>query len=311
MKRILIIVAAFIPLLLNGQNDIQLSQQFLSRVNYNPAATGASNYIQAFLIGRQQWLGMRQAPSTQVLNAHSYFNPINSGIGLSVVNDKLGYESSIMAKLGYAYYIHFEKSYLSFGLGGGILYKSLDKSGLRSEVVSDPVVDSYIDKSGGLNPDFDFGIEFNTEQFQIGASVTHLNRAFTQLKKLKYYETGRHIYFYTKYTFNLGLDWKLAPAFIAQMSEWPIMQLDVNTMVTYRERFWGGASFRFNDKFVAESIVGIVGLYVTDFLGLGYSYDFNPGPLKKYSSGSHEISLRVRIGRGDSGGGGKSPRFFE
>jgi type IX secretion system PorP/SprF family membrane protein len=310
MKKVLVMVIMFLPFLLSGQNDIQLSQQFLSRVNYNPAAIGGSNYMHIFLIGRQQFIGFNGAPSTQVLNAHSYFSQINSGGGLSITNDRIGPESSINAKLAYAYYIHFEGSYLSFGLGAGILYKNLDVNKLNAENPNDPLLGSalYIGRTNRINPDFDFGIEYNTEHFQIGASTTHLN---VSPVKINNYESGRHIYFYTKYTFNLDLDWKLAPSFVTHMSAWPIMQLDLNTMATYRDRFWFGASIRTSDKFEFESVVGFLGLYITDFLGLGYSYDLNLGPIGKYTSGSHEISLRFRIGRGDSYGGSKTPRFFE
>ena len=307
IRKVLIGIMACFPLLAYGQNDIQLSQQFLSRVNYNPAATGASNYTNVFLIARQQWIGMT-GPSTQVLNAHNYFNQINSGVGLSVTNDKYGPEYNINAKVGYAYYLHFEGSYLSFGLGAGILNKSLDPAKLNAEASGDPLVAQYISKPNKLNADFDFGAEFNTAQLQIGASVTHLNKSSIKIGNL---ESGRHFYLYGKYTINLDLDWKLAPSLVGHMSSWPIMQLDLNTMATFKDRFWFGASYRFSDKFEAESIVGVLGLFITDFLGLGYSYDFNPGPIKQYSSGSHEVSLRVRLGKGDTGGAGKTPRFFE
>ncbi|MDR2383104.1 MAG: type IX secretion system membrane protein PorP/SprF, partial [Prevotellaceae bacterium] len=206
MKKVLITIIIFLPLLLSGQNDIQLSQQFLSRVNYNPAATGGSNYMHVFLIGRQQFINFNGAPSTQVLNAHNYFAQINSGAGLSVTNDRIGPESSINAKLAYAYYVHFEGSYLSFGLGGGILYKNLDVSKLLPET-DDPTLDAYRGRANKVNPDFDFGVEYNMEKFQIGASVTHLNVSPIKINNL---QSGRHIYFYTKYTFNLDLDWKLA-----------------------------------------------------------------------------------------------------
>jgi type IX secretion system PorP/SprF family membrane protein len=299
----------FLPLLLSGQNDIQLSQQFLSRVNYNPAATGGSNYMHVFLIGRQQFVGFKDAPSTQVLNAHNYFSQINSGAGLSITNDRIGSaESSINAKLAYAYYVHFEGSYLSFGLGSGILYKSFDVNKLNSEMANDPTLATYRGRTNKINPDFDFGLEYNMEQFQIGASVTHLN---VSPVKIDNYESGRHIYFYTKYTFNLNLDWKLAPSFVTHVSAWPIMKLELSTLATFRERFWFGLLLRSNDEFMMDDVVGIVGLYITDFIGLGYSYDINLSPIGKYTNGSHEISMRFRIGRGEGYGGVKTPRFFE
>ncbi|MDR1584490.1 MAG: type IX secretion system membrane protein PorP/SprF [Prevotellaceae bacterium] len=310
MKKVFITMIMFLPLLLSGQNDIQLSQQFLSRVNYNPAAMGGSNYMHVFLIGRQQFLNFTGAPSTQVLNAHNYFANLNSGMGISITNDRIGAESSINAKFAYSYYLHFEGCYLSFGLGAGVLYKNLDPNKLRAETsLADPVVESYIGKTNKINADFDFGAEFNMEKFQIGASVTHLN---VSPIKIDNYQSGRHIYFYTKYTFGIDVDWKIAPTFVANMSTWPIIQLDLNTIATYKERFWFGTAVRSNDKLKLESLVGILGLYITDFMGLGYSYDINLGPIGKYTSGSHEISLRFRIGRSEGGDVGiKTPRFFE
>jgi type IX secretion system PorP/SprF family membrane protein len=280
-------------------------------VNYNPAATGASNYINAFLIARQQYLTFKGAPATQVLNAHNYFNQINSGLGLSVIHDNIGPETVLNAKLAYAYYVHFNESYLSFGLGAGVLYKNLDITKVRPEsgdVASDPLLATYLGRTGKWNPDFDFGVEFNTERLQIGASVTHLNVDPINISNL---QSGRHIYFYTKYTFPLDLEWKFAPTAVAHMSSWPITQLDLNLMMYYRERLWFGASLRSNDEFKLESLAGIVGLFITDFLGLGYSYDLNLSPIRKYSAGSHEVSLRLRIGKAEQVYGGKSPRFFE
>ena len=312
MKKILILTLVFVPLLMFGQNDIQLSQQFLSRMNYNPAATGASNYLNAFLLGRQQWIGWKDAPQTQLLNVHNYFDEINSGAGLILSNDKIAFTSTISAKLDYAYHIHFDnKSYLSLGLGAGIMYKNLDVNQLLTETgkaETDATLASYRDRYRKVNPDFDFGVEYNMEFLQVGASVTHLNLDPININNL---QSGRHIYFYTKGTFSLHPNWKLSPAVVAHMSAWPIMQLDLNTIAYYRSRFWFGASVRVSDRFVLETCAGIVGLFVTDFLKLGYSYDYNPGPLKKYSGGSHEIMLGLRLGKGDARYGIKTPRFFE
>lgn len=312
MKKFLILVVALAPFFVYGQNDVQLTQQFLSRVNYNPAATGASNYMNAYLLARQQWVGFKGAPVTQVLNVHNYVEGINSGLGLSVINDKTGPANAINAKLAYAYHIHFENtSYLSFGLGAGILHKNLNIDQLVAESgrpESDPTLQTYINRFNGLNPDFDFGIEYNMEKWQIGASVTHLNLDPIKITNL---QSGRHFYAHTKYTFDLDRDWKLVPQAVAHISAWPIGQLELNTLAYYKSRFWFGASVRVSDEFVMETVAGIVGLFVTDFLRLGYSYDYNPGPISQYSGGSHEIMLSLRLGKGDSGYGRKTPRFFE
>lgn len=310
INKLLLLITLFSPILLFGQNDIQLSQQFLSRTNYNPAATGASNYMNVYLLARQQFIGFKDAPSTQVLNAHNYFDQINSGMGLVVINDKMGVLNSFNAKVGYAYHIHFENtSYLSMGINAGILYKGLSGEFI-AESPNDDLILEYQRERSGINPDFDFGLEYNTEAFQIGASVTHLNVPSINIDNFR---SGRHYYFHTKYTFKLdyNAEWKLVPHLVANMSSWPIGSFELNTMAYYKSRFWFGASMRTSDEFKFESLIGIVGLFVTDFIRLGYSYDYNLSNIRKYSGGSHEIMLSVRLGRGDSGyGGSRSPRFF-
>ncbi|MBR5973235.1 MAG: type IX secretion system membrane protein PorP/SprF, partial [Paludibacteraceae bacterium] len=43
---------------LSAQQDMLLTQEYFSRVNRNPAATGNSNDIDIFLHGRIQWVGV-------------------------------------------------------------------------------------------------------------------------------------------------------------------------------------------------------------------------------------------------------------
>lgn len=312
MKKYLIAILAFVPILVYGQNDIQLTQQFLSRVNYNPAATGASEFMNAYLLARQQWVGFKNAPVTQVLNMHNYVDALGSGLGLTVINDKTGPTSAFNAKVGYAYHVHFDnESYLSLGLGAGILYKSIDMNKLVSETgrpEADPTLQTYINRFNGLNPDFDFGLEYNMKQWQVGASVTHLNLSPIKITNL---QAGRHFYLYTKYTFEVERDWKIVPNAVWTVSSWPVAQYELNAITYYKSRFWFGPSVRVSDGFVLETVAGIVGLFITDYLRLGYSYDFNPGPLSGYSGGSHEIMLSLRLGKGESTYGRKTPRFFE
>lgn len=294
----------------NAQNDIQLTQQFLSRVNYNPAATGASNYTNMYLLARQQWIGFKDAPKTQVFNAHSYFNSINAGMGLSVVNDKLGYENSINAKLAYAYHIHFKnESYLSLGLSGGLLYKSLDINKAITENPDDHTLATYYGNNSKLNPDFDLGVEYNTKHWQIGISATHINM-ISKGNNIWNVQSTAHFYAYTRFTFDLDRDWKFSPG-IMGINNNNTYNLEANGMVYYKGKLWFGGSYRTNEALASESVSGIVGLFITENIRLGYSYDFNIGALKKYSGGSHEVMLSLRLGQNESSYGRKSPRFFE
>jgi len=75
-------------------------------------------------------------------------------------------------------------------------------------------------------------------------------------------------------------------------------------MGKYNNKFWGGVSYR-----VLGDISILLGVYYKDFK-IGYSYDMNAGPMKSYSSGSHEIMIIARFSK-NKNGNLKSPRFFD
>ena len=65
-----------------------------SEITYNPAMAGNSGTLDATLLARQQWTGF--ASSSPKLNysvRHCYVDKLSGGVGLSIINDKLGFET--------------------------------------------------------------------------------------------------------------------------------------------------------------------------------------------------------------------------
>lgn len=305
-KQVVIFLLSLCPLISNAQTDIQLSQQLFNRVYYNPAAAGASQYINGVAIARQQWAGFSGAPKQIVFSADGYLSKIKSGLGLSAIVDKLGMENSTNINVSYSYHIRVSsKTNLSFGLSVGVLHRSVDKDKIVFPDPNDPNAVTFLQEKNKTEPDFNFGFELNHENFTFGASVTHLNNSSSSSKDLV---SGRHFYAYGRYRFELTPDWDLVPTLAAQ-NNIKTFQMEVNAMTFYKKRFWLGASYRVNDKIESESIVGMLGLYITDFLRLGYAYDLNVGNIGSYSSGSHEIMLGFRI-KPKTRSYNKTPRLF-
>ncbi len=304
-KRVVAFLLTLCPLVLNAQTDIQLSQQLFNRVYYNPAAAGASQYINGSLIARQQWTGFSGAPKQIVFSADGYLPKIKSGLGVSAVVDKLGVESSTNVNFAYSYHVRLaSQTNLSFGLSVGVMYRAADRNKLIF-AENDPNNNYYGLDENKIEPDFNFGIELNHEKFTIGAAVSHLSNSSTTHKDLI---SGRHFYLYGRYRIELTEDWDLVPTLAAQ-NNIKSFQLEVNAMAFYKKRYWVGASYRVNDKLESESIVAMLGLYITDFLKLGYAYDLNVGDIGSYSSGSHEIMLGFRI-KPKTRSYNKTPRLF-
>ena len=66
--------------------------------------------------------------------------------------------------------------------------------------------------------------------------------------------------------------------------------MDLNAKVIYQKKFFAGASYRFG-----ESVVAMLGVDINN-LTLGYSYDITLTDIGKYSYGSHEIMLIIKLG---------------
>jgi len=307
-KNIITIMLLLFSLGLFCQTDIQMSQHMLNRTTYNPASTGASRYVNIYGHWRDQWRGFgSDRPRTIFLTAHAYFNEFKSGFGLIAMKDNLGFERNMLFKIAYAYHIHLtSNSYLSLGLNGGVLNRHIDWT---KKQLQDPDPGLPDRPENRWNADFDFGLEYNMERFTAGLSLTHLSRTADQAT---FGDMGHHFYGYLKYKFSLNFDFDIVPAFFAQNSK-KSTHLELNTLVYYRNTAWIGASYRVDEKFDSESVVGIIGVDLNNMFRLSYSFDYNIGKLKAERAAfknTHEVMLGIRLSRPQYIYA-KTPRFFE
>lgn len=295
-------------LIAQGQSDVLLTQQIFSRMNFNPAATGASNYTNVFFLNRVQWAGIDGAPKTQYFDLHKYIPTFSSGMGGTLVHDKVGLEDVLNIKLNYSYHVRLsEESYVSLGLSVGILNRSVSAEKIYEE---DSPSNNYAAESK-LTGDFDIGAEYAYKKWLFGASVTHIPNTPTTKPSLSAGDglvSSRQMYAYTQYFGQAG-NWKLSPALIMINSQ-NDFNIDGIFVATFREVAWGGASLRVDKQAKPNSISFLAGIYILKSLRFGYSYDVNiagPGNVK---NGSYEIMINWRFG-GVQPYPARSPRFLE
>ena len=301
MKKNYLFIILFLPCISFAQNDMQFSHYMYNEIMFNPAATGNSDKMIASLVARQQWLGIDNAPSTQFLNLHTYVAQIKGGAGITILNDRVGYENTLNLKLNYAYHCRLsETASLSGGLSAGFVNKRLDGSKLIYEQGSDP--HALLSNTSAFSPDLGLGLEFNTAKLTAGISATHINKSVSSSTE---FVNPRHTFLYAKYKVNAGTDFAVIPCILLKSSGF-ITQFELNTTVVYKEKIRMGLTYR-----IKESIVGLVGVNISDWILIGYSYDYNAMPVESYSSGSHEIMLQARLkGFVTEKHDYKSPRFF-
>ena len=282
-KNIIAFVLFIVGTVAYGQSDILLTQQWFSRINMNPAATGNSDHVDVFLLNRQQWTGFTNAPKTSVLNAHSYFNAIQSGLGFSLTFDKVGVSAqTVNAMFSYAYHIDLsEEMRLSTGLSGGIYNSSWDpKKNIMSEENDNELL---VDKSSINSADFNAGMEMNMYGITFGVSIAHLLNTVSYTGR-----PGRGYYAHARYRRAIDKSFDIAPGIMYRNSNSSHF-LDFNVIGYYQKKYWAGFSLRPKNTF-SMMLGAEYSIY-----RLGYAYDRSIGKTSSLATNSHEIMLSVRI----------------
>lgn len=282
MKKFLLYIFITSTLIAKGQNDPNITQWMFMRSAFNPAATGANKGLDIAIWDREQWMGLEGRPSTQMLNLGYFIGGANSGLGITVAYDRLGFQSNLTARLNYAYHIILgEKMYLSFGVSGGIVNTTTQFSKLNFGTPNtDPLTANM--QENNIAPDIAAGIELYHKNFQIGVSGMHLLGS----NKSAYPTFARNLFAYANYSINIGENVRIVPGIIGR-SPLYLFQFEGNLVGYFlKDRFWIGAAYRYND-----AVSGIAGVQIVKGLRLGYSFDFSMGRLQNYNTGTHEFML--------------------
>ncbi|KAA9340336.1 type IX secretion system membrane protein PorP/SprF [Adhaeribacter soli] len=296
MRQILLIFCLWLAAgAVYAQQSAQYTQYIFNGLIINPAYAGTKEILNANAMYRSQWAGLEGAPTTQTFAADGALKNNRLGVGLQVVNDKVGAQGRLNILASGS--VHLPVSYegrLSFGLAGGVSQYSIDGSMLKTVNPNDPAIPNS--KFSSLLPDAQAGVYFHTEQFYAGFSGANLIGA-----KSDYVLTPERHYFLTSgYVFNLGSMVKFKPSFLLKSDFKAPTNLDLNTFVLFAERLWLGASYRTGVHLLPEAsldkdlgmknaVAGIVELYLTKKIKIGYAHDFTLTGLSEYAS--HEFSL--------------------
>ena len=292
MKRFVIIsIFGIISATLSAQQDPKFSQNMFLVPVYNPGAVGSADKICLLAAFRNQWAGLPDAPVTTTFSAHMPVNFLgrSHGIGINLMNDNLAFNNDFNISFSYAFRIDLGTGSLGIGTSLGLANQSLTPSWNGADIIN-PDSDDAIPKNGGSVFGFDMGlgVYYNTDNLYVGASTTHLNEtSFDYPEDVAETKLIRHYYLMAGYNIQLTNPmFEIMPSLMLQ-SDARSHHIYLNTNVRYNKRFWGGVSYS-----VGGALSALVGFELMNGIRIGYSYDFELSPLMKYSSGSHEITVR-------------------
>jgi type IX secretion system PorP/SprF family membrane protein len=309
MKRILIIaISSLVGVSVYAQQEQMFTHYMYNTLSINPAYAGSREALTVTALGRFQWVGFSGAPISQNLTLHSPIASQNIGLGMSVLNQKIGPTNTTSLFADFAYRMRVSKTArLCFGLKAGFNSFSADLNDLNLENQNDAAFRQNL--SSKMLPNIGGGLYFQSTNFYAGiSSPGFLQNKFFGSDTAIYANTSgqrRHYYFITGGVIGINPALKFKPTALLKMVEKSTWQLDLTASLLMNDMFSIGAMYRTGDGFGA-----LVGVNINQQFMVGYSFDWSTGVRTgTYNSGSHELMLRydfifnkeAKI---------KSPRYF-
>jgi type IX secretion system PorP/SprF family membrane protein len=292
MKRTrIVIVSALLSLLMSsvyGQQEAQFTQYMDNMLYYNPAYAGSRDMMNITAMHRQQWAGFKGAPMSTTFGLHTPLKYESIGVGLSLLNDKVGPTNStwINADLSYSLRFKKHKGRLSFGVKGGLNLLNGDLVSLVKQDQTDQSLNVRFQNE--LQPNIGAGVYYHSDQWFLGVAIP---RIIDNLKNAGdfsnvEYISQRHYYLTVGGYIKTGRMLKLRPSAMLKLTDNAPLALDVSLAFIFYDKFWLGANYR-----LQESGGLMLQYQISNQFKIGYAYEMSLTKLRTHNAGTHEILL--------------------
>jgi type IX secretion system PorP/SprF family membrane protein len=271
----------------DAQEDPNFSQYMNNNLVINPGYAGSRDLVCISGVSRLGMVGFKGAPKTNVFSINAPIKILKGGIGLNITNETFAYDKNLSLHGIYSYTFDLEQGKIGLGTNLGFINKGLDvKDGwIGSNGSTDITSDGSIPKTKENTMAFDMGlgVYYRTDLLFFGLSAMHLTSPKYDNDKAR---ISRHFYLTAGYILSMTNPlFEFQPSVMIGSTGGSNVY-DLNGLLIYNKRIWGGISYR-----LSSAIVGMFGLELKNGLRIGYSYDFNTTDLMKYNSGTHELTL--------------------
>ena len=245
-----------------AQQDAQFTQYMYNTININPAYAGSRGALSIFALHRTQWVGLDGAPVTNAVSVNTPLNENNLGLGISIINDKIGptTENTISADLSYTVPTS-ETFKLSFGIKATANFFNLDVNRLNP-VDDDPSLHDFNNK---FTPNIGAGVYLHSDKAYVGFSIPNFiesnryddNEVAIFKEKINYYLIAGYI-------FDVNESIKFKPALLTKVVGGAPLQVDVSGNFMFNDKFVLGLAYRWS-----AAISAMVGFQVSDGMYIG------------------------------------------
>jgi type IX secretion system PorP/SprF family membrane protein len=299
LKNFIVPLILILGLEVQAQQDAQYTQYMYNTLGINPAYAGSRDGFTLTALYRNQWVGVGGAPETQTLTFDTPLGTLSkSGLGVSVVNDKIGPLQETYFDIDYSYTIQVSKTAnLAFGLKVGGHLLNIDFESLREYSSNDVLIDDNIDNK--FSPNIGLGAYYYTNRFYAGISAPnilttkHFDKSSGDNNNITSLASERiNLYLISGYVFELNKEIKFKPAGLVKIVSGAPLQMDVSANFLIRDKLTLGLGYRLGAAVSAQAAYRFKQAFL-----LGFAYDREPSALgaAQFNSGSYELVLRVEL----------------
>lgn len=308
MKQIVVIFLLGICSAVFAQQEANFSHYMFNHQTLNPGYVGARGLTTFTSVVRSQWAGWKGAPESQTLTYNTLIPSKSLGLGLSIINDKIGPTQATSAALDVAYHLQLNEknNRLSLGIKVSALNYFLNTDLIQTATPNDPTF--ILDQETALLPNVGFGAYYSTQKFYMGFAIP-------QLLSARDFDVVPHYYFMTGGIYSLSENVLLKPSILLKHAQ-NVSGYDISVLGYIKETFWIGGQFKnaFNPQQLSDfSFSGsslMLGTSIGEYFQLGYSYGFAARAINQaQNTATHELFFRISIAP-KLEAFLRSPRFF-
>lgn len=276
----------------------------------SPTYAGIGDNLRIRANGLTQWVGIDNAPDNQALYADLRISN-QSGVGLSLYNDRNGNTYQKGAKFSFAHHIILDyksKQYLSFGISYNINSFRIAIENFKG-TEENPIVDtSIIDDRSFSNSNFDIGFLYRKKTFYFSFNANNLldkdvdNFTGIEPSKLLNFQAYTGITFKSKNKKNVEFEPSIFYQLFASDKR---SSTDLNFKYRKFSRagnyYWVGGSYRFlNDQLLKPLNIGPMAGVMKNKFYLAYAYQMTINDFSGFNSGTHMLTIGIDFLQGAS-----------
>ncbi len=302
VKSLILLIVFFLSFEGESQETLPIYSDYLSDNVYlvHPSAAGIGNTGKLRFTARQQWAGVKDAPTLQTVSYHNRFRE-KAALGFILFNDSNGFHSQKGIQGTFAYHLDLNRAsvfnQLSFGLSLTAVQNQVD----QTQFFGDPTIAQIIRSDGYFNADF--SVAYHRKGFSSYLTVKNLllsakNNLNNNLEPLdlRNYILSLGYYFGDKQSFQFE------PSLMIQLRESTGERIVDFNFKAYKDfnkaQLWGALSYR--KGFDAKPIEDLV--YITPIIGVNYNkwmfsytYTRQMNDIVLTDLGFHQVSIGVNL----------------